>query len=305
MSDDTIENRINNHLNKFGGLFVNLLHIDTKLLYSEDFLRKWARANNVGKLGKSYFFKKADIEKFKQDTENFTTPQNKITIDFKVEKLSFEKSKKLLNQKLQDIMERSSDMRERELLNKFKLLPDENEDSFRIKEDLFSNGNFTSKDFLKDEDDAKFYLSKYKLITCKEIDELYNIQLQKQEIKYVKTTINPYILEEPQNINISKEELRKKNILSSYEVAYITNYSVQTINRWAQHYCLPKDSFGYRWTPADLKRFEIRKFFDKDSYHVHINKTLYGKSNMSLRGWISLAELAILLFIILIFCCSI
>ncbi|MCR5286312.1 MAG: hypothetical protein K6D95_12020, partial [Treponema sp.] len=166
------------------------------------------------------------------------------------------------------------------------------------------NGNFKSKDFYID-DATKQYLARYNKITFNEIEELYNIQLKKQEIKYVKTTINPYFPEEPQNIGISKEELRKKNILSSYEVAYITNYSVQTINRWAQHYGLPKDSFGYRWTPADLRRFEIRKFFDKDTYHVHVNKTLYGKRNMSLGGWISLAKFGLLIIVVLIFCCSI
>lgn len=209
MDKQSIKTQINHNLNKHGGIFVLNLYLATNCLYSEDFLRKWARANNVEKLSNSYFFKKQDIDKLTQDTENFTKPQSKIKI------------------------------------------------------------------------------------------------VKKRELKYIKTTINPYIPAATDGSNLSKDQLRKKDILSSLDVAYITNYSVQTINKWAKYYGLPKDSVGYSWTQSDLKRFEIRKFIDKDSYHVHINKTLYGKRNMSLRGWVSLIELTILIFIILIFCCSI
>lgn len=304
MSEKTIEENIENDLRKYGGLFIDILNIDTNFLYSENFLRKWARANNVGKLSNSYFFKRHDIQKLSQDTNNFTKPQNKIKIELKIEKPSLEDSKKILNIKLKDLIERCSNSRELELLNKFKQLPDETEDLFRYKEDLFFNGSFRSKNFYIN-DETKKYLSNFKIISLNELEELYNFQLQKKETQYMETTIDPYIPRKPDNLNISKDELRKKNILSSWEVAYITNYSVQTINRWAEHYGLQKDSLGYRWTPSDLKRFEIRKFFDKDSYHIHVNKTLYGKRNMNLRGWIYLVELAILIITILFFCCSI
>ncbi|MCR5284321.1 MAG: hypothetical protein K6D95_01870, partial [Treponema sp.] len=121
MSEDTIEEKIEKHLRKHGGLFVPILNIDTNFLYSENFLRKWAHANNVGKLGNSYYFKRKDIKKLAEDTKNFTKPQNKIKIENRIEIPSYEKSKEILDKRLKDIIERSTNSRELFLLNNFKL----------------------------------------------------------------------------------------------------------------------------------------------------------------------------------------
>lgn len=240
MTKNRVREALLGQVKQNGGVFIIHIYLTTEFIYSESFLRKWARENSVGKLGNMYYFKEADIERLSVATNNFS----KITKDINIlkEENKRQRYETLKNKKSEELMDNTT----KEYKKSIPLLQNNSESSNNKQGE--SVLNFTIKD------------------------------------------------------------IEDKEFLSNLDVALLTGYTIQTIEKWAKYFNVQNDGVGnYSWTKSDLRKFKCLKFWHKDSYHRHLdNIRAWNYWHASTDGLSRFSILSIIIIMtLMISCCSI